>query len=61
MKAREKRQAAPSRTETVTVRVYVDIHHRLDMLAAKERRKLQDVVNEALEEYLKRKKRSASA
>ena len=44
-----------SRTETVTVRVFVGVHHRLDVLAAKERRRLQDVVNEALTEYLKKR------
>lgn len=42
--------AAPRATRSA--RIFEDLHHRMDILAAKDRRKLQDLVNEAVEAYL---------
>lgn len=40
---------------TVTARVYDDVHHRLDMLASKDRRPLQELIDEALKAYLEKR------
>ena len=39
----------------VSARIFEDVHYRLSILAAKDKRTIQDLVNEALEAYLKKR------
>ena len=52
MGPRAKAPKAPRATKSI--KIYADIHHRADVFASREQRKLQDVISEAVDQFLKK-------